>query len=151
MHKAELDKIKERFPQIFKLPFQQLQYKTNTSQDTDMLDKSIRHLVLTDITIIPNGWRIQAVILIRHMLDHKPGSNKLQRMKTIDVYDTHKQPSYMCFQVVHVTFQSPIGMDKWWKGRGYRSQELPSTANITLPTMGNREVMAKVALDNLCL
>lgn len=55
MHKAELDKIKERFPQIFKLPFQQLQYKTNASQDTDMLDKSIRHLVLTDITIIPNG------------------------------------------------------------------------------------------------
>lgn len=60
MHKAELDKIKERFPQIFKLPFQQLQNKTNASQDTDMLDKSIRHLVLTDITIIPDCSRIQA-------------------------------------------------------------------------------------------
>lgn len=57
--------------------------------------------------------------------------------------------SYMCFQVVHVTFQSPIDKDKWWEGRGYRSQELPSTANITLPTMENRELMAKVALDNL--
>lgn len=57
--------------------------------------------------------------------------------------------SYMCFQVVLVTFQSPIDKDKWWEGRGYRSQELPSTANITLPTMENRELMAKVALDNL--
>lgn len=54
MHKAEIDKIKERFPQIFKLPFQQLQNKTNASQDIDMLNKSISHLVLTDITIIPN-------------------------------------------------------------------------------------------------
>lgn len=41
MHKAEIDKIKERFPQIFKLPFQHLQSKTNASQDIDVLNKSI--------------------------------------------------------------------------------------------------------------
>lgn len=144
MHKTELDKTEEGFPQIFKLPFQQLQSQTNASQDIERLGMSIGHLALSDINIIQIAERYQlfqrrVVLVLHHMLDHKPNLNNLKRMKTINMNDTHKHNHPTCVSRLSSKHTRILTNDGREESTAHTKHQKPPIGNTTLSSMVNQD------------